>query len=971
MKERLIKLILIAVVGFITIPTYAQKTTVSGVVTDSYSHPIIGVSVIELGTSNGVTTDKEGHYTILVSKGASLEFGYMGMKSLIIAIGNKTTVDVEMEDDAIGLEEIVSIGYGSAKREEITTSISRVKSDDFIKGGVSTPLQLLQGKVAGLGMATTSGDPAGNVSISLRGLSTLAASSSPLIVIDGIAGGSLNSISPEDIESIDVLKDGSAAAIYGTRGTNGVILINTKRPTAGFTDIEYHTYVKMDEMVADEDYMNADEFRAKKEIDTFSALNDFGASTDWVKEITRQPVSQLHYLSARGGNQQSSYVASVTYDDRQGIYTTSYDESLSAKLSVDHSMYDGRIRLIANINDKSVRHGNAADELYSRALLRNPTLPIYNDDGTYYENSNGANPVELLNEYGGINNYNQLSMNGKIIVEPVKNLKLSATGAYQNSYNEFEWTSTHKAYNATMGSEYGSATLSGGHGDDRTLELQADYSLKSGKHSASATLGYSYNKYVYQSWKMYAFDFPVDGFGAWNMGSAESTRDGLSTLTSNKNERKLIGFYGRLNYNYDNKYLLMASVRREGSDKFGKNNRWGWFPSVSVGWRIANEEFMRNVEWVNELKLRAGYGVTGTEPSSAYQYVALYNFNNSYMSYVDGEWVSSIVPSNNPNDNLKWEEKHEGNVGLDFALFDSRLRGSVDAYYRYTKDLLYTYTVPTPPNIANSMLANVGSIMNKGIELSLEIDLIRSEDLNWSIGGNVSYNENKLLKLSNDLYTLEYLKLGWLDHVQDYSHRLEEGWAIGNFYGWETVGLKSNGNAWRIKGAENSTAGEDQKTILGNGIPKMFAAFNTTMNYKNFDMVVSFHGAFLYQILNQYRMKYETLAWITSVNLPKSAFEKVGDYNIWAPSTYCDRYVEDGDYLKLDNVSIGYTFDVEHIPFIKSARIYVSGRNLVTFTKYKGIDPEAVAITGLTPGIDSYEKYPTLKSYSLGLNIIF
>ncbi len=956
-----------------SVSAFAQSLTVSGTVKDGYEYPLEGVAVIEKDTNNGVVTGSDGTYSLTLSgPEAQIEFQSLGMKTLTMPLDGRRTINVVMEEDHLGLEGTVVIGYGSVKKEEITTAITRVGSEDFIKGGVSSPMQLLQGKVAGLGIATTSGDPGNNnVSISFRGLSTLAASSSPLIVIDGIAGGSLNSISPEDIESIDVLKDGSAAAIYGTRGTNGVILITTKRPQGGKATLDYHTYVKFDRMLDNEDYPTADELREYKKDPAFAGINDFGASSDYVSEVTRQPISQMHYLSASGGTDKTSYVASLSYDEKQGIYETSYDNALAAKISISHSMLDDRLQLLLNVNDRVVKHGSAPADLYSKAVLRNPTIPIYNEDETYFENSNGANPVELLNEYDNLNQYNQLMMNGKIIIEPVKNLKLSAMAAYMNDYNMSESSSTHKAYNSVMGSEKGSARIGSGHGDDRTLELQADYSLNLDGHSFSVTGGYSYNKFVHQSAEMYAFNFPVDGFGAWNMGSAESTLDGLSTVSSYKYERKLIGFFGRANYSLMNRYLVMASLRYEGSDKFGKNNRWGLFPSISLGWRLINEPWLQNVSWLSDLKLRAGYGVTGTEPASAYQYIALYGFNNSYMSQVNGEWVSSIIPSNNPNDNLKWEEKHEYNVGLDFAFLDSRISGSVDAYYRHTKDLLYTYTVPMPPNISTQMLANVGSISNKGIELSLNFDIIRKRDMDFSISGNASYNENKLISLSNDMYTLEYLTLGNLDHVQTYSHRLEDGWAIGNFYGWETVGLKNNGTAWRIKGAENSTAGEDQKTILGNGIPKMFAGLQANFRYKGLDASVAFRGAFMYQILNQYRMKYETLAWIQSVNVPSSAYEKVGDYYNYAPSTYCDRYIEDGDYVKLDNVVIGYTFNTEKSGVIKNIRLYCAGKNLLTFTKYRGIDPEAVSITGLTPGIDSYEKYPTLRSFTFGLNIVF
>lgn len=954
----------------------AQGLSVKGRVTDSYGDPLPGVGVVQKGTANGVITDIDGNYQIRLTDGnAVLEYSFLGMKTRQETVGTRSRIDVRMEDDAIGLQEVVAVGYGSMRREEITTAIASVKADEFIQGGVTSPLQLLQGKVAGLGMATTSGDPAAAPSISLRGISTLAASTSPLIVIDGIVGGALNSIAPEDIESIDVLKDGSAAAIYGTRGTNGVIIVNTKRPQAGQSSVVYDGYVKFDRMDGDHSRLDAAQWREKM-ADTdlpasiTSVMQDYGGDSDWVGAITRNPVSQNHYLSASGANGRTSYVASAGYSGRQGIYKTSFDNSLALKAAINHSMYDDRLRVSLNIHDRQVAHGIVPDELYNNASQWNPTFPMYDENGDYYM-TNNQTPICALNEWKGVNNYNQLSMSGKIAFEPIENLVLSVTGSGQLDYNEREWWGTHKTYGAIYGGENGSATLSGGHGDDRTLDLQADYSRNLGDHNLSGTVGYSWNRYVYQSWSMKAYDFPVDGFGAWNIGSGTSTREGLSTLSSNKHERKLIGFYGRLNYNYANRYLLMLSLRREGSDKFGANNRWGWFPAVSAGWRLTNEEFLKNVRWISELKLRAGFGITGTEPSASYQYLALYDFNNSYMSYVNGEWVSGIIPSTNPNPDLKWEEKRETNVGLDFAFLDSRIYGSVDAYYRHTRDLLYNYTVPTPPNISNSMLANVGSIMNAGVEVELNGDVIRRKDMTFSIGGNVSFNRNELLSLSNDIYTLEYLKLGQLEHVQTYSHRVDPKEPIGNFYAWKQLGLKGGGTAWRIEGAENATAGESEKQIVGNGMPKMFAAFHMDFRYKGFDASVSFHGAFKYQILNQYRMKYETLAWVQTYNVPAKAYEKIGDYYNMAPSTYCDYYIEDGDYLKLDNLTIGYTLKPKALDFVRSARIYLTGKNLLTFTGYTGMDPESVDITGLTPGIDALEKYPTLRSLTAGVSITF
>lgn len=952
---------------------------ITGVVKDSGGDALSGAYVRIEGSEQAAVCDVDGRYEIKVKDGnARLEYSFLGMLSQVLTVGNRTVIDVTLIEDAIGLQEVVTIGYGVMKKEEITTSIARVKSDDFARGGVNSPLQLLQGKVAGLGMSMTSGNPSASPSISLRGISTLAASSSPLIVIDGIAGGSINSVAAEDIESIDVLKDGSAAAIYGTRGTNGVIIITTKRGGKGTPQIDYEGYMKFDSMLKDRQTLSASEWREKMtDPNIMAALatahiepQDYGASSDWVGSVIRNPISQNHYMSIKGGNQNTRYVASLTYSGKQGIYTNSDDESLAIKFRVDHSIFDGKLKAELNLNDKIAGQGYVADDIYDVASKWNPTFPMYNDEGEYYM-TNAETPICKAREWQGLNNYNQLSTSGKLSLRPIEALTLSVSGAYQNDYNENEWWGSHKTYAAVYGAEDGYARLSGGHGDDRILELQADYTKSIGDHSFSTTAGYSYNRYLYQQWSMTAYDFPVDGFGVWNINTANSTIDGLSKLSSYKWERKLIGFYSRANYNYANKYLLMVSLRREGSDKFGANNRWGWFPAISGGWRITREEFMSDLDWVNELKLRTGFGVTGTEPSSAYQYIALYNFNTAYMSYVDGNWVNGIIPSNNPNPDLKWEEKQEANLGLDFGFLDSRLYGSVDAYYRYTKDLLYTYSVPTPPNISNTMLANVGTLENKGIEFNLNADIIREKVRSLTVGGNVSYNANTLISLSNEDYQLDYLKLGNMSHVQTYSHRVDPGEPIGNFYGWKQVGLKGNGASWRIVGAENSAAGEEQKTVIGNGIPKMFAAFYTKASYKNVGLSFSFHGAFMYSILNQYRMMYETLAWVQTYNVPRSAYDKVGDFYNYAPSTYCDYYIEKGNYVKLDNITLSYDIRFVGIPNLKSARVYVSGRNLLTLSAYSGLDPEAVAITGLTPGVDRLAKYPTTRSFTIGVNLSF
>ncbi len=973
--KRILIILTMALCMLTALQAVAQASySISGKVTDLAGEPLPGASVVVKGTNTGATTDVDGVYSLsLTNRDVTLTCSFVGMKSVEVKVNGRTEINFLLEDDAIALDEVVAIGYGSVRKEDITSSITSVKSDNFLQGSVNSPLQLLQGKVAGLGISKTSGDPSGDVSVMLRGISTLAASASPLIVIDGVAGASLNAISPEDIESIDILKDGSAAAIYGTRGTNGVIIITTKRPkSSGRVALNYKFYVTIDKKFDETaDYPNASELRNLKaslveQDQRFELINDFKGDTDWVKNITRTPVSNTHYLSLQGGNSSTNYLASVTYNDKQGIYAGSFDKSLTAKLSLNHGMFDDRLKISLNVSNKAAEQGMVPEDLYMQALSRNPTIPVYNADGSYYENSNGANPVELLNEENAENKYDQLMMSGRIAVKPIKDLTLSATGIYMGDFNKYTFSTTHKHYSSTMGSTRGQARHSDGHGVDKTLELQADYSHRFGKHSLQAIAGYSYNDFVRQTSEMYAYDFPIDGFGAWNIGSANSTLDGTSKLSSYKYRVKLIGFYGRINYNFDYKYLLMVSLRHEGSDKFGKNNRWGTFPAVSAGWRITQEPFMKDVAWLSDLKLRAGYGITGTAPSAPYQYIPLYNFSTSYMGYDNGKWVNGIIPVNNANDDLKWERKKELNVGLDMAFLNSRLSGSIDFYNRRTDDLLYTYNVPTPPNITNNILANVGSMENCGVELTISADVIAQKDMSLNISGNFSYNKNKLVSLSNDRYTMDYLTLGSTGQpMQTYTHRLENGWSVGNFYGWRVDGLK-NSTTWNVIGAENSDPSEDHKTIIGNGMPKMFAALQAAFRWKGLDLTLSFRGAFGFDILNAYRMKYETLAWLSSFNVPKAAYEKVGEHYNFASSIYSDRYVEPGDYVKLDNVTVGYTFDLtKYNKVIRNIRVFFTGMNLLTFSRYSGLDPE-VSIVGLTPGIDPVNKYPNLRSYVMG-----
>lgn len=955
------------------------QQVVTGTVTDESGEPIIGANILVKGQSSGTVSDVNGEFSLSVSSFEDiLVISYIGYETVEVKVGKRKNLFIRLTESSNLLNDVVVIGYGSMKKGEITSAITNVKSDEFVQGVVKDATQLLQGKVAGLQMASPSGDPTTNVEINIRGVSTISASSAPLIVIDGIPGGNLNTIAPEDVETIDVLKDGSAAAIYGTRGTNGVIIITTKKAKAGKASLEYHGYVAFESIQKKTDVLTAADYRMLAKDPAFDGLiSDEGADVDWIDAVTRSPVNHTHNLSLRGGTEKTNYIASVTYRKQDGILLNTGKEALTFKIGLNHSMLDDKLKVQLNVNNSTVKQNVTWYNAYLQACLMNPTRPIYNEDGSYTEYGTSYkpyNPVALLNEETDQAKWNQLLASGKVTLSPIEGLNLSALVAMQrydqmrDKWNTFDYfTTTIENKNAEV-NKWADWTM------DKTLELTADYSKLIGKHEFTALLGYSYQDFERSGSHMYAMDFPTDAFGPWNVGTAQSTKDGKSTISSYKNTNKLISFFGRLTYNYDDKYMVMGSLRREGSSKFGANHKWGWFPAISAGWRISKEGFMEDVDFIDDLKLRVGFGVTGTELSDSYQSLVLLGYSG--VGYMNGQWVQGVVPSSNANPDLKWETKAEWNLGIDFSLFGRRLNGTIDLYQRTTSDLLAQYSVPVPPNYTNVMWANVGKLRNRGIEISLNGEIVRTKDLVWNIGGNFSYNANELVSFSDDKYKRDYLQAGSTSSgIQTYTHRIEEGEPLGNFYGWKAVGLTDDG-LWLVEGADGkpklaSEAGEEDKQIIGNGLPTMYAGLNTTIKYKDFDLGISFRGAFGFEVLNEYRMHWETMKRISEANLPASVLEKPFGSNsyVFDSQMYHSYYVEKGDYVKLDNVTLGYTLNLNN-KYLQSVRLYVTGHNLLTITGYKGLDPE-VSIKGLDPGVERKEMYPTIRSYTIGAVVKF
>ncbi len=970
----------------ISLSLFAQQK-VTGKVQDSSGEPLIGASVVVKGnTERGTITDFDGNFTLDIPNNSTLVVSYIGYISQEIATAGKKSLTITLKEDSKALDEVVVIGYGTQRKGDVTSSVASVKSDDFIKGAVKDIGQLIQGKVAGLAITNPSGDPAGGTQIRLRGTNTIGgANTSPLVLIDGIPGD-LSTVAPEDVESIDVLKDGSAAAIYGTRGTNGVILITTKQAKAGdVNQVEYNGYVSTSMISKKLDMLNAAEFSA------LYPEYDGGADTDWVDEITRTPISHVHNLSLMGGNAHTSYIANLNYSNHQGIMLKSNFENFQGRIEVTHRMFDDKLKLKFGLfgkkteTESTTSGGSFRGWAYTQAICHNPTHPVKNPDGSWYENVSKfeyENPVALLKEAEGNVKNTQIRFNGSAIYQPIKDLTLSAVFSYVRSNMNRGYGETLNHISNLRDGKAGWSSVGANTRMEKQVELTAQYNKELGDHKFSVLGGYSYNETDYEQMWIDNYGFQDDLFGGWhNIGIGSALKDGKANIGSSKSQTNLIGFFGRGTYSYKNRYLLMAALRYEGASQlWGTDNAWGLFPSVSLGWRITEESFMQNQNIFDDLKLRVGYGVTGSQPRNPFLGIAMLAYGN--YAYVNGSWIQTIVPASNPNPDLKWEEKKETNIGLDFVSWGGRLSGSIDYYNREVDGLIYDYSVPTPPNLYNTTTANGGTMRNRGLEVLLTVVPIQNKDFEWSTTATFSTNSNELESLSGSVFKTDYdyFNTGRIDYAGQWTetHRVQVGEPIGNFYGFKVVDVDADGrwiyedrNGELVNYKDFGHAPED-KHVIGNGLPKWYGGWNNTIRYKNWDLNVTMRGAFGFQIINTARANYENTKNSRVENRLSSVNDLVFGKHTLSKEVepeFNSYYVEDGDYWKIDNITVGYTFK-NLGKYIKHLRLYGSVLNALTITGYKGIDPE-VSTNGLTPGQDNRDGYPTTRSFTFGVNVKF
>jgi iron complex outermembrane receptor protein len=986
------------VVILLTLGSFAfAQRTITGKVTDgSTGEPLIGANILVVGTTVGTSTDIDGNYSLNVPEGATeLEITYTGYTATRVAIGTSNTVDATLAAGQ-ALDEVVVVGYGTQRSREVTSAITSVKEEDFNKGNVSNPAQLLQGKVAGLSITRPGSDPNRGFNIRLRGLSTVGANTSPLIIIDGVIGADLNSVDPNDIASIDVLKDGSAAAIYGTRGASGVIIITTKRGQQGSSTIDYNGFITGDFVANTLDVLTADQYRQfRGGPDGSIQGTDLGSNTNWFEEITRTGVSHVHNIALSGGFGKTSYRISGNYRGNQGVALNTGFQQLNGRLNISQRALNDRLTLSANLTTTSRNEQEGVDEAFRYATIYNPTAPVRSDSfpqyGGYFEQNlfDYYNPVAILELNQREEKENVILANLRGDFKLLDNLTLSASYSRERKTELF---GSYAQKTSLWGSNgRGNAGRSYGQNEYQLFESTAELNEEFGTTELRLLGGYSFQEFVSEGFGASGGNFLTDAFGFNNLGAALDFPNGLGGAGSGKSTYRLIAFFGRVNLNFGNNYFLTASVRREGTSRFGEENRWGLFPAVSAGVTLSN---LFNIAGVDNLKLRVGYGVTGNIPNQSYLSIRRFGPVGNYL--VNGQWVPSYGPISNPNPNLKWETKADISAGLDFAFADYKFTGSFDFYTTTTNDLILPFQVPTPPNLFDQTFVNVGELRNSGLELVLNFNAINRPNFTWTTSINGTYYlENKIVSLSEG----EEFDFGGVRDVANMGSpgqngtpliRIEEGKPIGQLWGLQYAGVSQEGS-WQFVDTDGDGVVDDAKdrTVIGNGLPKAQLGWNNSFTFGNLDFSFFLDGFFGHDLLNSYRGFYEAPNAIGSYNVLATVLDDPALIRLKDAPKVSSLHVENASFVRLNNTTLGYNFKLPSGGAFSRIRLYLTGERLFYITGYKGVDPEPrltdsnnVATGGtndgdsgdlgpLAPGIDRRNTWFRTAAVTFGLQLGF
>ena len=987
MKITLLKSLLL--VGAFICFGWAQAQEVTGTVSDA-NGPLPGASVVEKGTTNGTQTDFDGNFTINVGENATLVISYIGYSTTEIPVDGQTSITVVLSEDAQALDEVVIVGYGSSTKKEITSAVTVVGEEEFNQGTVNNASQLLQGKVAGLSIYNKGGNPNENAVIRLRGISTVGANSEPLVVIDGVVGASLNNVDPNDIASVNVLKDGSAAAIYGTRGSSGVILVTTKRGTSGKTSVDYNGSLAVSTIANNVDVMSGDEFAAAGGV-------DLGQRTDWLDEVTMDATTKINNVAISGGDENTNYRISGNFRNAQGILKNSGFKQYNTRASVTTYTFNDKLKIDFNMSYTKRKSRYGFNEALRYALLYNPTAPVYGVDSPYQFDSptfggyfetlglfDSFNPVSIIQQNSNNGDKSEFTYSANFNYKIMDNWDLNALVSQQTSKltnKEYYRTTSLWRGNATSPNRKGLARLYNEDTDFKLFELYSTYKASIGAADLTFTGGYSWQQNNRYDYFLSLGDFPNDNIDYINAleWSQDLENAGFVDVNSGASpDDRIIAFFGRASATFDNAIFFNASVRREGSTKFGKDNQWATFPAVGIGADLNHYLELNNVDL---LKVRVGYGVTGALPSSN-------GLSRSLYEPADGKLSSNQLTDANPD--LKWEEKAETNFGLEFA--SGRLGATLDIYTRNISDFILERDVDVTIFPTGRRWENAGEMKSSGFELAVNYDVVKSEDLNYNTGIVLSRNKTTLEK-----YTIPQEMRGVLGAPGQSDTRMirvKEGEEIGQIWGPVFTGEVVDGSQVLedVNGDGQFNTGQDKALdpdgdfrILGKGTPDFELGWTNRLTYKRWDLNAFFRGAFGHSLINTYRAFYEPRVGSQgSYNFVNTELANPEITN----AQFSSLYVEKADFFKLDNLSIGYTFDIGENKYVKGVRVTASGQNLFTITNYTGSDPEPAlqdrgseADNGgftttdspdpLIPGIDRRSNYFSATTFTLGLNINF
>ncbi len=965
----------------------AQASKVAGKVTDASGTPLIGVSVTVKDTVKGTATDVDGNYALDAQKTDVLVFEFLGYKTQEITVGSQTVINVSLVEDMTAIDQVVVVGYGTMEKKMVTSSVSSVSGDALMPGaGNVSVANALRGKVGSLVISGTDSANAGQ-SLQLRGSASINGGTGPLVVIDGMPGGDIRSVLPEDIKSIDVLKDASAGAIYGSRAAGGVILITTKNASGldeGTVRLSYTGEFSHKDVLKRPDVLNAEEFL---EYRALQGAVDYGDNFNWYEEmLNKNNFSQKHTVNLQANSKKASIYATFQYNDLQGVAMEDERQDIAGRVNANFKAVEGWLDIAVKADyRRAVRNNNNPN--FAQAIRNNPTRGAYDDKSNtgyniwlYEDLQYNTIAAVKLYDYWGLDQWFKPEVSAKLNILPVQGLSYTQTMGYelrQWENHTYRW-STHQ--DEVSVNRKGTAYQGFSKTENINSEGYFNYINSFDKHNINATLGYSYYEYNNEGFNMTNYDFPVEATAVWDIGTGMYNKLGQASMSSSKAiTQKLMSYFARVNYDYDGKYIVSASFRRESSSKFAKNNRWGNFWSVSAGWRISDEPWMENVSWIDDLKLRAAYGVTGNSDFSASYASMSYGSDGYFMMPASGNYAIAYGPAVTLNPSLKWEEQRGWNFGLDFSLFDNRLYGKFDWYNRKVVDMLFSVSVPQPPYALTSQMQNIGSLRNMGWEFEIGADIVRNKDWNYSTNFIFSHDRTEVLNLYGNGTFID--NAGFPSPgTPGNAHRLQEGRVFGEFYMRECVGIdketgdflikhdKGDGTYEAIQGQKSST--DDRRTV-GNYVPKVMASWNNRVSYKNWDFSMDIRSWIDFDVYNTLEM-YFGLQKENDINLLKAAYTKNKD--ITQEKQLCSYFLQDGSFLKIDAINLGYTLPLKEKTngLIQSLRIYGNINNVCTITGYEGMDPE-VNVIGHSAGIEWWNSgfYPRARTYTLGVQLTF